>query len=644
MKGIARILIAVVLASVLSPVGFASAGPGRHEIAVQSVEMKAYPQVRLRLILPSAMLSKTRPRSQDFEVLENGRKRVAEVRPLDGERRPLSVVLVVDTSGSMRGRPLDDAKRAAIQFVGLMRPEDKIALVAFSSKPVVAASFRSSRSRVVEAIKGLKASGETALYDAIYTASRLTSGSKGPRSILLLTDGKDSASSTNRAEAVAALRRWQVPVLSVGLQSGSFEPEQLTHISSASGGRFVLAKDSAGLRTLYERIAREIRHQYEVSYESAKPTTKQLTISVQAKVNGDLAEMTTVVGNPAKKIEAPRPAFPSAVLPQAANPSLLAIMILLTAASVGFLIFGIIGLFTAEPTALEQIAFYDQLRQQQGADEQFWGVEGETEGVKSAMMEAVGYVAGRRGITAGIHRKLEQAGLPLRPLEYMLFHILTVLAVGGSAALLLDNTGLSIVLVLISTVLPIVLLEMKIDRRRTAFRGQLPEVLNMLAGSLRAGYGLLQAVGLVVQESPAPASVEFRRVQTEASLGLSLENALEKMADRMESEDFRWTVGAINVQREVGGNLAEVLDIIAETIRERDGLMRHIKSLTADGRLSAIILLALPFVEAAVLYVVNPSYMSVLIENPLGITLVIAALVLILLGTMWLRKIIAIEV
>jgi tight adherence protein B len=142
----------------------------------------------------------------------------------------------------------------------------------------------------------------------------------------------------------------------------------------------------------------------------------------------------------------------------------------------------------------------------------------------------------------------------------------------------------------------------------------------------------------------APASPEFNRVVTETRLGIPLEEALSKMSDRMRSTDFQWAVTAISIQREVGGNLAEVLDIVADTVRERAGLRRQVSALTSEGRVSAWILIGLPVVEGIALYYVNPSYMGALLNNAAGLSLMALAVVLLALGALWLRAIVNIEV
>ena len=193
-------------------------------------------------------------------------------------------------------------------------------------------------------------------------------------------------------------------------------------------------------------------------------------------------------------------------------------------------------------------------------------------------------------------------------------------------------------------VVPGVVLDVAKKRRENQFLAQLPDTLTLLSGALKAGYGLLQAVDTVVQESPEPTKQEFQRVLSEARLGLPLNEALDEMAERVGSEDFRWVVVAINIQAQVGGNLAELLDTIANTLREREMVRRQIAVLSAEGRLSGVILSALPFVLVLYLSVVNPDYIGTLIEHWVGRILIGFGLLLMGIGIWWMRKLIQIDV
>ena len=168
--------------------------------------------------------------------------------------------------------------------------------------------------------------------------------------------------------------------------------------------------------------------------------------------------------------------------------------------------------------------------------------------------------------------------------------------------------------------------------------------MQLLSGSLQAGYGFMQAIDTIVKEAPPPTSTEFGRVLTEARLGMPIEDALQTMADRMGSEDFRWVVLAINIQRQVGGNLAQLLSTVADTLREREQVRRQIKVLSAEGRLSAVILVILPFAIAGYIAVANPTYLKPLFKETFGHIMIAFALVMMTIGIFWMKKIIKIDV
>ena len=171
------------------------------------------------------------------------------------------------------------------------------------------------------------------------------------------------------------------------------------------------------------------------------------------------------------------------------------------------------------------------------------------------------------------------------------------------------------VVVLLGVVGPFLYLSVRASRRQAKFEEQLPSTLQLLAGALQAGHSLQQAVDTVVQEAGDPIAGEFQRVLTEARLGRPLEEAFEAMARRTRSVDFEWTVMAIRLQRQVGGNLAEVLRTVSQTIRDRYSLKRQIKALSAEGRLSSIILSVLPLVLFLALLILNPVFLKPLFTH-----------------------------
>ena len=251
----------------------------------------------------------------------------------------------------------------------------------------------------------------------------------------------------------------------------------------------------------------------------------------------------------------------------------------------------------------------------------------------------------QRDLSSGLSRKLEAAGLPLKPPEWMVIHVGIAVAAGIGAALL---TGFGLLATILAVgaglILPFLYLSIKESRRLAEFAAALPSTLQLLSGSLAAGYSLPQAVDTVVRESSGPMAVELNRALVEARLGVPIEDALDSVASRMESVDFGWVVMAIRIQREVGGNLAEVLSNVAATIRERERLRRQVQVLSAEGRLSAWILLGLPLLFLVYLVLVRPEYIGLLITNPLGIAMIVVGVLLLIAGGFWLRKVVTVEV
>jgi tight adherence protein B len=177
-------------------------------------------------------------------------------------------------------------------------------------------------------------------------------------------------------------------------------------------------------------------------------------------------------------------------------------------------------------------------------------------------------------------------------------------------------------------------------KRRATFDSQLGDTLQLLSGGLRAGHSILRAIDAAATESQRPTSEEMRRVITETSLGRDLLAALNDTAERMKNEDFVWISQAIQINREVGGNLADVLDQVNETIRERSEIKGHIKALAAEGKFSAYILIAMPFGIVAMLLSVSPNYMNSMFTHPLGWAMIGLSFVLMTIGALWMRKII----
>ncbi|TSE14930.1 type II secretion system protein F [Arthrobacter sp. KBS0703] len=234
---------------------------------------------------------------------------------------------------------------------------------------------------------------------------------------------------------------------------------------------------------------------------------------------------------------------------------------------------------------------------------------------------------------------LENAGLRLSQADFLLLVVIGAF-VGALVGLVVAGPLLAILLVMAAPFIGHLVLGFLAGKRRAKFGDQLGDTLQLLSGSLRAGHSILRAIDAAANESQTPTSEEMRRIVSETSLGRDLLVSLNDAAERMQNEDFVWISQAIQINREVGGNLAEVLDQVNETIRERNEIKGHIKSLAAEGKFSAYILMALPVGIVAMLMLVNPGYMDKMFSTLLGWIMVVASVILMTIGGLWMRKII----
>jgi tight adherence protein B len=252
-------------------------------------------------------------------------------------------------------------------------------------------------------------------------------------------------------------------------------------------------------------------------------------------------------------------------------------------------------------------------------------------------------IAGRTGVLARVELMLQQADLPIRPAE-LLFYVPVFAVMSFVMFALLFDTLVAIVVAAIVAALPFAYVLHKRDARMKEFERQLPDTLNLLAGAMRAGFSFMQGLETVADESHGAMRRELQRVFTEARLGRPIEEALDETAERMQSRDLAWAVMAIRIQREVGGNLASLLDTVADTMTKRERLRREIKTLTAEGRFSGIVVSLFAPAFGFFLFLTRRDYISGLWSESIGIVAMIGAGVLSLGGWLWLRKIVRIEV
>ncbi|PRY67509.1 tight adherence protein B [Glaciihabitans tibetensis] len=260
--------------------------------------------------------------------------------------------------------------------------------------------------------------------------------------------------------------------------------------------------------------------------------------------------------------------------------------------------------------------------------------------VTGATVESIDRVLGDRGWSQGFASALERAGIKLAPAEFVVL-VASGAAIAALFAGLIAGPVLGFIALIAAPLVAKLLLGFREGKRKKAFADQLDDTLQLLAGGLRAGHSLLRAIDAVSRESESPTAEEFARVVNQTRLGRDLNDSLDETAARMGSEDFSWVAQAIGIHREVGGDLSSVLDEVGHTIRERNQIRRQVASLSAEGKMSAYVLVALPFVVVGVLVLTSPSYILRFVEGPIGFMLIALSAVMLTIGSLWMRKVVS---
>jgi tight adherence protein B len=615
----------------------ASAQSG-NPVTIRGVDFEGYPKV--------AVTASIKGGPDDIDLLENGVSVPGvDVDQLAAGVQRIEVVLIIDTSGSMADGGIGAAKVAARRFVNSVPPDIRVGVVAFADRPRVLQRPSLDHASALRAISSLAADGETALYDAVVTASSLFTDD-AQRNLVLLSDGGDTVSNSSRPKAMAAVRESDAVAFTVGLQSEEFNVDVLKRFAKVSDGRYAAA-GNADLSGVYEDLAVELSNQYVITYRTDQAAGSELTLTLTA--GGVSDTFLTLVPRNATRPEVPLDPEPPAPA-EVATPLIrdswgMALMMVLVFAAVllGLLAFfgfrylddrdrTLARLMGAVP--VEEEALADMPRSRRSLR---W--------IPEAFIRAARRITSSRvGFSGKLDQRLERGGFPISPEEFLAISFVS--AIGGAfiAVLVFQNILLAILIALVAATIPHLVLAARVKRRFRRLHAQLADVVMILASSIRAGHSFLQALDMVTREIGEPGTEEFGRVVAEIRLGRSIDEAMTAMAERIGSEDFKWAVLAINIQREVGGNLAELLDLVADTLRERDDLRRQVDVLSAEGRMSVGILAALPVLIMMYMAWVNPDYIGLLFNTGLGLVLLTSAGVLWVAGFYWMRKIVKIDV
>ncbi len=619
-----RVLVCGLVVLACVPGSAVAAGGSR----IVAVDASGYPAIRVTVVAPTV--------SRRPPVLREAGSPVVGLEAVNlGAVK--SIVLAVDRSRSMRGAALEAAAAAARAFVAAKPTADRIAVVGFGSRAGLLTGFSTATIEADAALGGLdvdRRSG-TALYDAIRASARaLAAEPPGGRVIIVLTDGDDVSSRASLAQAIRAARDANASVYSIAIESPGFSPEPLGELAQATGGSAYGSASTAALAGVYAAIAGELRRTWLLSYvTAARPGERVRLTATVAGVPAGSAELVIPGRSVAAAGRAPSPLVPAFLFDRGGPLAVALAVAACIAAAVAFLL-AVPGGTRLRRRLAPHVGGPQESRTGRGLVEERFATA-------SNLLAATERVLGRFAVWHRLHRLLDRADVPLRTVEFVY--------IGAGAAFVLGLvvavTGASSAAILLAMVtgglLPVGAVWWRARRRLAQIEAQLPDLLITLAASLKAGHSFRQGIQAVVDEGLVPASDEFKRVLTETRLGRPMDDALNEMAERLGSKNISFVITAVTIQRQVGGSLAGIFDMVADTVRQRQQFALKIKSLTAMGRMSAYVLLGLPFFLAAALTLMNAEYMSPLYTTSTGHQLIVGGLVMMAFGSLILKKIVS---
>lgn len=553
-----------------------------------------------------------------------------------------TAILVIDTSNSMnrQGR-FAAAKEAARVYLESVPGDVAVGIVTFDSDVDVALPPSTDRSEARAVLDELTLARQTRLYDALVTSIE-TAGETGQRSLLVLSDGGDTGGGATLPDVVAAVSESNISVDVVSLGQGPTRLAQLEEITESGNGQ-VLEADGTTLRQAFEAEAAVLANQVLVTAPlPAGFDAAEATIEIRLPTaSGELLASAFVPIQDAVPAESAAPSV------QRADDGWAAPSWLLPLAMAAFAV-GAFGVaFMLVPARPQPMTIAERVSAYVGSDDRESAKpESSSEPILDQAKTAAAHMLHRnQGLESRLEQRLTAAGSRLKPSEWLLFHVGVVLVAGLVGTLLGGGSLiLGVLFLAIGAVLPPVYLRFRATRRRKAFDDALPETLQLMSGALAAGLSLAQSVDTVVREGPEPVADEFRRVLVETRIGIALEDAFEGVADRFQSKDFHWVVMAIRIQRQVGGNLSELLTTVGDTMRERGYLRRQVQTLAAEGKLSAIILAGLPPAFLVFMQLTNPDYTSLMYTDPLGILMLGGAALWLVVGVFWMSRMVKVEI
>jgi tight adherence protein B len=542
-------------------------------------------------------------------------------------------ILLIDASNSMRGAPIAGAMAAARAFVAQRNPKLPVAVIVFGPDDTVLSEFTTSQEELVQKLSQAPALAEgTHIYDALVGAADLAKEEGLERTtVVLLSDGTDVGSSTSRADAIAALEGANVRVLSVGLKSKQFDPEALESIAQRTGGTYAQSSSPAALAPIFSRIGSRLAREYTVTYFSLLPP--EIDATVRAAVAGAGAASATYTTPPLKV--GPPGSFDHTFFDEVILSPFLMVFVIVSV--LALLCFAVLTAFDVRSRSIRRrMAQYVKVPTEEESN------------IRRA--EVASMLANRAQKQVASHRwwqsfekDVELSGFTSSAVTIAGWTVVAGVLASILAALVTQSL-LGLLVGLLAPVVTRIAVKKRVAKKRKSFAEQLPDNLDVLAGALRAGHSLVGAMNVMVEGADEPSKTEFRRVLQDEQLGVPIDQALMVTCERMDNIDIEQVAIVTQLQREAGGNTAEVLDRVVENIRGRMEIRRLITVLTAQGRLARWILTLLPLVLVGFLLMINPDWLTPLTDTNIGRAFLVLWALMLIAGSIVIKRIVEIEV
>jgi tight adherence protein B len=601
--------------------------------SLSRLESARFPERSFVLTLPA----ERRLATGDVRLLENG-KRVASPSLVPADilgARGLGLVVVIDASVSMRGRPIAAAMRAARAFAGRRRAEQRLGVVMFNERATTLAPLSADQATIDAALASEPRLGRgTAIRDAALAGvemlrdERMVGGS-----VVLLSDGADTYSTARMDAVVAAARRAGARVFTVGLQSRSYEPSQLEELADRTSGGYAVASSPRQLERVFDRLGSVLSNEYVLRYRSLAGPAER--VGVELHIEGEPAAAHATYTSPALDLQPATPFRRSLADAFWRSPAAAAAVSLACA----LLLFAVVLLLLRNRGG----GLLDRVRQfapvsPHGGDPDARSPATRFRPAKRSRLSLSGVAWWER-----FKEDMDVARMEVRP-ERLVLAVLagTVLAMWLLAALVGTPVASLLALAIPATTRSVV--RFKAGRQRRAFAEQLADNIQVVASAMRAGHSFAGALSVVVEEAAEPSRREFGFLIQDERLGKPIEAAFTAAAARMRNEELDHIGLVARLQTQTGGNTAEVLDRLVDTLRSRAELRRLVRTLTAQGRLGGWVVSALPVVILIALTLLSREYAEKIFKTSAGHGMLIASATLILLGSLVIRRIVDIKV